>query len=210
VFRGKFMDYLKKAFKKGELSFPGNTEPHGTEQGFSQLINQLWENKWVVYSGEPFGSPQQALDYMGRYTHRVAISNHRIVNVENGKVSFTYRDRKDNDKLKIMTLDADEFIRRFLLHVLPDDFMRIRYYGFLSNRCKKKNLSKCRQLLGLSPLPEPAEKTNQEMMLELTGIDISKCPRCGKGTMKVIGEIPKFSDTSLHDLLSEPQLNDSS
>jgi hypothetical protein len=210
VFRGKFMDYLKKAFKKGELSFPGNTEPHGTEQGFSQLINQLWENKWVVYSGEPFGSPQQALDYMGRYTHRVAISNHRIVSVENGKVSFTYRDRKDNDKLKIMTLDADEFIRRFLLHVLPDDFMRIRYYGFLSNRCKKKNLSKCRQLLRLSPLPEPAEKTNQEMMLELTGIDINKCPCCGKGTMKVIGEIPKFSDTSLHDLLSEPQLNDSS
>jgi len=211
VFRGKFTDYLKKAFQEGKLNFPGNAEEFATPQRFSQLLNQLWTKKWVVYSEEPFGGPQQVLDYLGRYTHRVAISNHRIVNVEQGEVSFKYRDRKDSAKVKIMTLEADEFIRRFLLHVLPDDFMRIRYFGFLANRCKREKLPICRRLLGLPPrLPAAAKKNPVELMLELTSIDITQCPSCRKGTMKIIAEIPKYSEVFLDNLLHQPQINDSS
>jgi len=224
VFRGKFMHYFEKAFEKGELIFPGNTEPLGTQKGFKDLKKRLWAKDWVVYSKKPFGGPEQVLDYLGRYTHRVAISNHRIINVENGKparhrsrsgeaggVSFQYRDRKDNDTIKVMTLEADEFIRRFLLHVLPDGFMRIRHFGFLANRSKKKDLGRCRELLGLSPeLPQPSKKTTQQLMLELTGIDLTKCPFCKKGTMKVIGEIPEFSGGFLNAAFSEPKKKDSS
>jgi len=123
----------------------------------------------------------------------------------------TYRDRKDDDKVKIMTLDADEFIRRFLLHVLPDGFMSIRHFGFLANPWKKQNLSRCRELLGLSPrLPEPSKKTNRELMLELTGIDVNKCPCSNKGTMRIIAELPKLSDVPFNVLLNQPQIQDSS
>ena len=211
VFRGKFMHYFEKAFEKGELIFPGNTEPLGTQKGFKDLKKRLWAKDWVVYSKEPFGGPEQVLDYLGRYTHRVAISNHRIVNVENGKVTFQYRDRKDNDTVKVMPVEADEFIRRFLLHVLPDGFMRIRHFGFLANRSKKKDLGRCRELLGLSPeLPQPSKKTTQELMLELTGIDVTRCPFCKNGTMKVIGKIPEVSGGFFNAYFSVPKIKDTS
>ena len=211
VFQGKFIHYLEKAFEKGKLIFPGKTQPLGTSKGFRDLKNQLWAKNWVVYSKAPFAGPEQVLDYLGRYTHRVAISNHRIVDVKNGKVTFQYRNRKDKDTLKVMTLEADEFIRRFLLHVLPNGFMRIRHFGFLANRRKKKDLSRCRELLGLSAqLREPTEKTNRELMLELTGIDLAKCPCCGKGTMRIMAELPKLLDFPLNVLPSQPQIWDSS
>jgi len=211
LFQGKFIHYLQIAFAKGRLTFPGNTEPLGTPDGFSHLKNQLWKKDWVVNSKEPFAGPEEVLDYLGRYTHRVAISNHRIVEVENRKVTFRYRDRKDSDTIKLMTLETDEFIRRFLLHVLPDGFMRIRHFGFLANRSKKQDLGHCRQLLGLPPqLPKPSEKTSRELMLQLTGIDVTKCPCCKKGTMKVIAEIPKFSDPLTDLLPNQPQIQDSS
>jgi len=211
VFRGKFINLLEKAFAQGELIFPGNTGPFGTREGFSALIDQLWAKDWVVYSKRPFGGPEQVLDYLGRYTHRVAISNHRIINAENGKVTFQYRDRKDDDTLKPMTIQADEFIRRFLLHVIPNGFMRIRHFGFLANRSKKKDLSTCRDLLGLSPqLPEPTGKTNQELLFELTGIDLSKCPHSKHGTLKIISEIP-INRARLYRLSSKKeQASDSS
>ncbi len=124
----------------------------------------------------------------------MALANDRIFKVENGQVTFTYRDRKDKDRLKSMPLDAQEFIRRFLLHVLPDGFMRIRHFGFLANRTKKHALPQCRKLLGLNPaLPEIPEKSSQDLLLELTGIDLSRCPRCQKGTMIVVGELPRLS-----------------
>ena len=196
VFRGKFMQYLVKAFENGVLIFPGNTKHLGTSEGFSHLKKQLWEKDWVVYSKKPFAGPEHVLDYIGRYTHRVAISNHRIIALENHRVSFHYRDRKDKNSLKIMTLDADEFIRRFLLHVLPKNFKRIRHFGFLANRSKKQNLKTCRVLLGLSfHLPESTEKTPQELMLQLTGIDVTLCPRCQKGSMIVIAELRPFFDS---------------
>ncbi len=211
VFRGKFICYLEEAFAEGKLIFPGNTEPLATTNGFSSLKDRLWTKDWVVYSKPPFAGPEQVLDYLGRYTHRVAVSNHRIVNAEEDKVTFKYRDRKDNDTLKEMRLEVNEFIRRFLLHVLPEGFMRIRHFGFLANRTKREDLSRCRELLGLSPdFPKPSKKTNRELMVELTGIDLNKCPYCKKGTMKGIAEIPKFSVFLLNDLSHEPEIYDSS
>jgi predicted Zn-ribbon and HTH transcriptional regulator len=180
VFRGKFLDLLTQAGENGRIETP------------SERIKALRKKNWIVYAKKPFGSPHTVLDYLGRYTHRVALSNERILSVQNGQVTFTYRDRKDKDRLKSMTLDAQEFIHRFLLHVLPDGFMRIRHFGFLANRAKKHALPQCRKLLGLcSALPKLAKKSAQDLLLELTGIDLSRCPRCQKGTLIVIGELPK-------------------
>jgi hypothetical protein len=191
VFRGKFIDYLEKTYAKGVLKFPGNTAKYATAEGFSGLIKDLRSKDWVVFSKKPFAGPQEVLDYIGRYTHRVAISNNRILNVQDGKVTFTYRDRKDKNTLKLKTLDAEEFIRRFLLHVLPDGFMKIRHFGFLSNRRKKENVQLCRELIGdNSPIPERTKKTTGELMLELTGIDITRCPCCKEGSMSIIMEMP--------------------
>lgn len=190
VFRGKFIDYLKKAFLKGEMIFPGKIADLAIKENFLQLINQLWKKDWVVYSKAPFNGPEKVFDYLGRYTHRVAIANHRIAKVEDGLVTFRYRDRADGDKCKHMTIAAQEFIRRFLLHVLPDSYMRIRHYGFLANRCKKQNLARCRELLGLCPdLPEIPEQTAQEKMLQLTGVDVTECPCCKQGRMERVMEL---------------------
>ena len=182
VFRGKFLDLLKQACNQGKIP-PA-----------SQELKELRKKNWVVYAKKPFGSPKTVLDYLGRYTHRVALSNDRILNVQNGLVTFSYRDRRDKDRLKSMTLDAEEFIRRFLLHVLPDGFMRIRHFGFLANRTKKHALPQCRKLLGLNPaLPQIPKRSAQDLLRELTGIDLSRCPRCQKGTMIVVGELPRIS-----------------
>jgi Putative transposase len=180
VFRGKFLDLFTQAGENGRIETP------------SERLKALRKKNWIVYAKKPFGSPHTVLDYLGRYTHRVALSNERILSVQNGQVTFTYRDRKDKDRLKSMTLDAQEFIRRFLLHVLPDGFMRIRHFGFLANRAKKQALPQCRKLLGLSSaLPELPKKSAHDLLLELTGIDLSRCPRCQKGIMIVIGQLPK-------------------
>jgi len=176
------------------MIFPGKIANLATEKNFLQLINQLWKKDWIVYSKAPFNGPEKVFDYLGRYTHRVAIANHRIAKVEDGLVTFRYRDRANGDKCKHMTIAAQEFIRRFLLHVLPDSYMRIRHYGFLANRCKKQNLARCRELLGLCPdLPEIPEQTAQEKMLQLTGVDVTECPRCKQGRMKGIMELPIVS-----------------
>lgn len=191
VFRGKFIDYFKKAFAKGKMIFPGKIANFAIEDNFLQLISQLWKKDWVVYSKAPFNGPEQVFDYIGRYTHRVAIANHRIKKVEDGLVTFQYRDRTNGDKSKYMTISAQEFIRRFLLHVLPDSYMRIRHYGFLANRSKKQDLTKCRELLGITPdLPEIPEQTVQEKMLQLTSVDVTECPCCKQGRMKRVVELP--------------------
>jgi len=145
----------------------------------------------VVFSKKPFAGPQQVLDYIGRYTHRVAISNNRIVNVQDGMVTFTYRDRKDNNTVKLTTVDAGEFIRRFLRHVLPVGFMKIRYFGYLSNKCKKETIQLCRELIGdNTQQPQREKKTANELMIELTGTDITRCPCCKEGSMIIIMEMP--------------------
>lgn len=190
VFRGKFLDYLKRVFTSGELIFPGKISNLSGAKEFSTFMDCLKSKDWVMYCKKPFAGPEKVLDYIGRYTHRVAISNNRIANVENGMVTFTYRDRKNADVRKTMTVKAEEFIRRFLLHVLPQGFVRIRHFGFLANRYKKETIQRCRELIDDSQQSrECPDKTNQELMLELTGIDITMCPCCKKGTLRIIREI---------------------
>src|SRR5207249_568366 len=188
VFRGKFLDLLQQACDRGKIPAANNE------------IKASRQKSWVVYAKKPFGSPQTVLDYLGRYTHRVALSNNRILALENGQVTFSYRDRRDKDRLKSMALDAEEFTRRFLLHVLPDGFMRIRHFGFLANHTKKHALSQCRKLLGLNPaLPEISKPSAYDLLRELTGIDLSRCPRCQKGTMIVISDLPPISSSPQWD-----------
>jgi hypothetical protein len=139
-----------------------------------------------VYAKKPFAGLKQVLDYLGRYTHRVAISNERIVGFADGAVHFRWKDYADGDRVKMMKLEATEFIRRFLLHVVPDRFMRIRHFGLLANRHRRQKLSRCRQLLGINPhraATASGDETTVEQMLRITGVDISRCPSCGEGTM---------------------------
>ena len=153
----------------------------------------------------------KVLNYLGRYTHRVAIANHRIVKIEGGLVTFQYRDRTDGDKCKQMIICAQEFIRRFLLHVLPDSYLRIRHYGFLANRCKRQDMTKCRGLLGLSDdLPRVPEETTQEKMLRLTGIDVTECPCCRQGRMRRIIELPILAVCASRDSPLMPEVLDTS
>ena len=191
VFRGKFIDALKNAYSNDELIFPGKTRIFAKPQHFKKLVDQLYKKGWVVYSKKPFAGPEQVLDYLGRYTHRVAISNHRIKSIANGKVSFTYRDRSDGNKSKLMTIGAHEFIRRFLLHVLPQSYKKIRHFGFLASRCKKKYLAQIRTILNSKQNPsEPVKMDAQTMFLHLTGVDLNKCPHCKHGTMCVGVQLP--------------------
>lgn len=193
VFRGKFIALLKKTYAQQGLIFPGRSESSGTAEGFHALIAQLYLKNWVVYCKPPFGGPRKVLDYLGRYTHRVAIANHRIQSIKDGNVTFAYRDRGEGDRIKAMTIPAEEFIRRFLLHALPTSFMRIRHFGFLANRCKGPDLRRCRKLLGLSPeIPKTQPMTCQELLRKLTGRNPSQCPACKTGLMKVVAELPKL------------------
>ena len=136
----------------------------------------------MVYCKPPFNGPENVLGYLGRYTHRIAITNHRIVGMEDGLVSFLWKDYADGNKQKVMTLDAGEFIRRFLLHVLPEGFVKIRHFGFLSNRNRTACLKTCRELLGAAPEPGRME-TWQQSLLRITGIDVTLCPLC-QGNMR--------------------------
>ncbi|MHB8280903.1 MAG: IS91 family transposase [Candidatus Humimicrobiaceae bacterium] len=194
VFRGKFLDYLKKAYTQDGLGFAGKSLEYESKDGFKALIDSLYKEEWIVYSKKPFAGPKKVLDYLGRYTHRIAISNERIKSTRDGMVTFTYRDRKDGNRKKEATLSADEFIRRFLLHVLPSSYTRIRHFGFVSNRNRKENIACIRKLLGMpSNSTEAMDKSVEELMLELTGADISKCPRCKVGNMAISYQIPRFT-----------------
>ncbi|NVM26817.1 MAG: IS91 family transposase [Desulfobacterales bacterium] len=191
-FRKRYLQKLEKAFVDEKLIFPADTQIYGSRHAFKNLIQSLSQTTWIAYAKRPFAGPQQVLEYLGRYTHRVAISNNRIVSIENGKVTFTYRDRHRNDQIETMALDADEFIRRFLLHVLPRGFMKIRYFGFLANTNKNKCIPLLRKLIDpKAPLPEKITETVQEMMLRLTGEDIACCPQCQKGRMVKVRKLPK-------------------
>jgi len=187
VFRGKFLALLQQACDKGNI-------PPATNE-----IKASRQKSWVVYAKKPFGSPQTVLDYLGRYTHRVALSNDRILKIENGEVTLSYRDRKDGDRKKTRALEAQEFIRRFLLHVLPDGFMRIRHFGVLANRSKKQTLAQCRKLLHGDPPPPRSNLGAKDLLLKLTGIDLSRCPSCQKGTLIVVAELPRISSASQWD-----------
>ena len=196
-FRKRYLRNLKAAYQKDELIFPGNTEGFESEEEFSKLIESLSKVNWIAYAKRPFAGPEKVLDYLGRYTHRVAISNNRILSIDNAKVTFTYRDRKKDGEIRKMTLDAHEFIRRFLLHILPMGFVKIRYFGFLSHKNKKQAIALLRKLIDPHAiLPEKIKETILQMMLRLTGTDITRCPKCKKGKMTVIRKLPRYHCSS--------------
>ena len=157
MFRGLFLLYLEKAFAAGALNFFSEHRQLHEPAAFRRYLAPVWSTEWVVYAKRPFAGPAQVLDYVGRYTHRVAISNNRLVSMDNGKVSFRWKDYRDGNRQKTMTLDGGEFIRRFLIHVLPDGFHRIRYYGFLGNCHRARKLARCRELLAMAPAGPAAD-----------------------------------------------------
>ncbi|MCY3019619.1 MAG: IS91 family transposase [Planctomycetota bacterium] len=207
MFRGKFIAYLKNAFKGNKLIFPGKLASFHTLGRFAGLVSQLWRKDWIVYSQPPFSGPEKTLDYLGRYTHRIAISNNRILSGADGAVTFWYRDRRDHDKRKRMTLAADEFIRRFLLHTLPKSYRRIRHFGVLANRKKGADLARCRALLGAQPAARPPKMSAPERLLLLTGIDLKQCPHCKSGAMVRIAQIDSHAWSAVDH---QPPARDSS
>ena len=188
LFRRLFLELIEKAFDGNRLSFFTALSHLQDGAAFHQYLSPLWQTEWVVYAKPPFAGPEKVLDYVGRYTHRVAISNNRILDIEGGQVKFLYKDYRDDNQQKTMTLSADEFIRRFLLHVLPDGFQRIRHYGFLANRNKEKKIARCRELLGMkladnSTEPSELDKDYRDLYEELTGASLKICPSCLRGRM---------------------------
>ena len=185
VFRGKYLDALATAHRKGEVNLGTADEPDG-DRAFDCLRASLQSQDWVVYSKPPFADAGQVLAYLGRYTHKTAIGNHRLVEFDGEHVRFQWRDYADGNRRKVMRPDVDEFIRRFLLHVLPRGFTRLRHYGLLANRNRSRKLARCRALLE-QPEAEPLkEETAQELMLRVTGIDIGVCRHCGRGRLRHI------------------------
>jgi hypothetical protein len=184
VFRGKFVAGLKQAFGDGKLLFPGSLRGLGEQKAFHAFLRPLFRQDWVVYAKRPFGGPEHVLHYLARYTHRVAISNHRIVNFVEGKVTFRWKDYAHKGKQRLMTVTGEEFLRRFLLHTLPRGFVRMRFCGFLANRRRREFLPLCRQALQSAPLirsptPAPSEPKTAGNWI---------CPRCG-GTMALIEKL---------------------
>jgi hypothetical protein len=193
LFRRLFLEYLLTAFDAGKLQFFSSLEALRERHTFLHHLAPTRETEWVVYAKRPFAGPEQVLDYVGRYTHRVAISNNRLLEIDNEKVAFRYKDYRHDSQQKTMTLDAEEFIRRFLLHVLPDGFQRIRYYGFLGNRYREEKLARCRELLDM-PVSEPpaldAPKDYRDRYEELTSVSLKQCPVCHQGHMVSVAILP--------------------
>ena len=197
-FRKRYLGKLEKAYGQEKLCFYGRASDFADKQVFAQMINALKDKQWITYSKQPFGGPEQVLEYLGRYTHRVAITNNRILSIEGGEVTFNYHDRSDENKVKALTLKATEFIRRYLLHILPRGFMKIRYFGFLAHANKKVSIPLLRLLIDpQAKIAVKSAETLQEIMIRLTGVDLSLCPECGKGKMVYIEDIPNLlRDTS--------------
>jgi hypothetical protein len=204
LFRRLFLSYLEKAYDQGKLQFFASLEACCTRRAFLSYLAPTRKVKWVVYAKPPFSGPDEVLRYVAGYTHSVAISNSRLLDVKNEKVQFRWKDYRNENRQKTMTLSANEFIRRFLLHVLPEGFQRIRYYGFLANRHREENLALCRELLKMPP-PEPKAEVKEDYRdrcEQLTGRSLKTCPACHEGEMIVIESLqrttmrPPIVDTS--------------
>ena len=186
-FRRLFLEALEKAYAKGELQFFGELESLRNPQAFAHYLAPLRNSEWVVYAQPPFGGPAHVIEYLGRYTHRVAISNRRLLALENGEVSFAWKDYRDAGKDKVMTVSAEDFIRRFLQHTLPQGFQRIRYYGFLANCHRARKLDLCRQLLATpSSALLPSLSDCRVFLQALTSTEFRRCPQCGVGILACI------------------------
>jgi hypothetical protein len=191
LFRRLFLEHLQAAFDTGKLQFFSSLERLRDPKAFAAYLSSLRQTEWVVYAKPPFGGPEQVLNYLGRYTHRVALSNNRLLNIDHGQIAFRWKDYRDHGQQKTMTLEADEFIRRFLLHVLPDGFQRIRHYGFLGHRFRQAKLALCRQLLGvalvLTGVVTRRDKPDYRDLYEkLTGKSLRECPVCHRGQMVTV------------------------
>jgi hypothetical protein len=183
VFRGKFMDLLGKVCQQGNIKLDADA--------YKKLKSRLYAKKWIIDVRDPVKNPEHVLEYLARYTHRVAIANSRITKLEDGMVTFKVKNRK-KDRTEQLTITAVEFIRRFLMHSLPKRFVRIRHYGFLANRYRTANLNNIRRLMDLRVPAEQASPLVEDMMLKLTGTDITVCPCCHKGKMQLVQEVPKY------------------
>jgi hypothetical protein len=204
LFRRLFLEGLQQAFKAKELQFHAALDALNDPQAFAAHLRPLFGIEWVVYAKPPFGGPEQVLRYLGRYTHRIAIANHRLIGAEDGQVTFHWKDYRHNNKQKTMTLSAGEFIRRFLLHVLPKGLQRIRHYGLLGNRFRQQKLTLCRALLDVAepPQPEATQAIDYRTRFEmLTGRSLLECPHCKEGKMAQIAILKRpprvqYIDTS--------------
>lgn len=190
LFRGKFIAYLCEARDQGKFTYAGQLSDLAEAEGFNCLLRELRRIEWVVYAKPPFGGPEQVLKYLARYTHRVAISNGRLLELTDNEVTFRYKDYAAGNSAKTMSLEICEFARRFLLHVLPRGFVRIRYYGFLANGCRKKKLELCRRLLSAGKTePESVNEVQQGADQSNLSSALKTCPTCGQGKMVIVGEI---------------------
>ena len=180
VFRGKFISGLKRAHGEGKLCLPGDLQYLADKKAFRSFLRVLHQHQWVVYAKQPFGGPVHVLNYLSRYTHRVAISNHRLVAFSDGKVTFRWKDYARGSQQKLMTLSEEEFLRRFLLHILPPGFVRIRFFGYMANRRRAALLPICRELIGANSESDPKSKTAQ-----VEAQPARLCPHCS-GPMIVI------------------------
>jgi len=207
LFRRLFLTFLQEAFDRQELRFFADVTHLADPQAFAHYVAPLQQREWVVYAKAPFGGAEQVLDYLARYTHRVAISNSRLVALASGTVTFHYRDSRHHGQRKLMTLTHEEFLRRFLLHVLPEGFQRIRHYGFLSNCHRVEQLTRCRHLLGMATatiLSLVARLDYRLQYEQVTGHSRERCPVCGQGQMRLVSILTRGS------LRSQPQLQDTS
>jgi Putative transposase len=204
LFRGKMLAFLRQAYKKGELRCLGTTAHLAEPRQFHSLLRLLRSTEWVVYAKPPFGGPQHVLKYLARYTHRVAIANGRLLDLSHGQVRFRWRDSKHNNRIQVMTLDAVEFIRRFLLHVLPPGFVKIRHFGLLANRNRRKALALCRLHLNT----DAAATTTGLTQLQQQALHRC-CPKCQRGTLHIIARLSTY-DLATYTTLASTSPIDSS
>lgn len=194
MFRGVYIRLLREAFEQNKVAFFGQSKELSHPVAFDVFLSNLTTKSWVVYSKEPFAGPEQVLKYIGRYTHKIAITNHRILSCNNGIVTFKWRDYKDENKEKIMKLEVNEFIRRFLQHVLPPGYVRIRHFGFMANCAREKKLALIRSYLGATKSLKPKSNT-EDTIKAITGLDVNQCQHCGKGQRQTILVVPQPTDT---------------
>jgi predicted Zn-ribbon and HTH transcriptional regulator len=180
-FRFLFLTSLKAAYRSGKLAVAGSG--YERPRAFGSLVDKLFKTEWVVFLKESFRDHTSVIRYLARYTHKIAIANHRIVKVSGDEVWFSYKDYRDGDKRKVLRMRTDEFMRRFCLHIVPRRFVRIRYYGLLSHRLKSASLRDCREFYKLPPPEPPVARTWEEVLCDVTGVDPSRCPACGQGRM---------------------------
>ena len=201
LFRRLFLEGLQQAFEQGKLQFFSSLRSLEDKQNFEDYLKPLRSIEWVVYAKPPFGGPEQVMAYLGRYTHRVALSNHRLVSANDDRVTFRWKDYRQGNKQKTMTLEANEFIRRFLLHVLPHGFQRIRHFGFYGNRYRKEKLALCRRLLKQPALKEDVviPVDYRDLFEQLTGHSLRKCPHCDGGNMKIVATLLRIPRKGIVD-----------